>query len=65
MQINSFQHNSYGLTWRETISYYVLLDIMSSKRQAMRNRDHVAQIDGGLAIVVNVIRNLSIHSLFC
>lgn len=38
---------------------------MSSKRQAMRNRGHVAQIDGGLAIAVNVIRNLSIHSHFC
>ena len=38
---------------------------MSSKRQARRNRGHVAQIDSGLAIVVNVIRNLSIHSHFC
>ena len=38
---------------------------MSSKRQAMRNRGHVAQIDGGLAIVVNVILKLSIHSHFC
>ena len=31
----------------------------------MRNRGHVAQIDGGLAIAMNVFLNLSIHSLFC